>query len=314
MKPVFDAETDEQLEKVTDIVMGVLPEINGLIQRARSGALTEHQMVNELHQLVMAHGRDFHLRLQDLVIPPPDDGRGLPRLNPPYEAALAERASFDGDVPELRFGPMPDGAVPAVPVDTNARNPVVIGSMLETASAQVAAEMVQLESETARQLEPMLDQLPVQAFQRDQVPEPIGYRRGALPALRTVAEPDAVAVAVTDEQKSAWKFISTTQGRVSAANTIATLIRDYLCQRGGMHVELPPTPMKNAPSVRDAEWTMQLSGPNATQAQFTPIDAAAAAMAQQLMHVTTDPLYICVTPINTVSDRRVGWSARLVRQ
>ena len=151
MRTVYDTETDEALRRATDAVTTALPEVADIIDRARSGQLTEEQAVAELTTLVSVGGRDLALRLQDLVIPAPD-GRGLPRLNPTYEASLVERVQYDGDVPQLRFGPMAPGTSPAVPVDTDARDPIAIGLMLAEAASAVAVEAERLEAETARQI------------------------------------------------------------------------------------------------------------------------------------------------------------------
>ncbi|MFA6235210.1 MAG: hypothetical protein WC824_13630, partial [Bacteroidota bacterium] len=67
---------------------------------------------------------------------------GIPRLNPLYEAQLVERAQFDGDIPELRTGPLPEDVLPAVSVETEAHSPVAIGEMLRIAALDVQEDVL----------------------------------------------------------------------------------------------------------------------------------------------------------------------------
>ena len=80
---------------------------------------------------------------------------GLSQLNPVYEASIAERAFLDGDVPELRSGPLPEGGTPAVPVKTDSLDPVTIGLLLDIASKKVQ-----------RQLERQRDEFVLHGFDR----------------------------------------------------------------------------------------------------------------------------------------------------
>ena len=53
--------------------------------------------------------------------------------NPMFRAAIAERASIDGDVPEFRDAnePLPvEGFRPAISVVTDSLNPILVGLML----------------------------------------------------------------------------------------------------------------------------------------------------------------------------------------
>lgn len=346
MKPVYDTETDEALRRATQAVATALPEVADIIDRARSGQLTEEQAIAELTTLVTVGGRSLEMRLKDVVIPPPD-GRGLPRLNPTYESVLAERALFDGDVPQLRFGPMAPGTAPAVPVDTEARDPAAIGIMLSEASSAVAAEAERLEAETARlltaaaesgdwsEVAPRLpdevrrllpapgtivrvEDLPADVLRRDLVPDPVGYERGRMPAPVAVVEPTGVVLATlsdADRNEAAWRFLSTSQGRRSATRTIAGVVETHL--RGdGFDVTASHDRPNHWDSVAaHAEWTVNLSGPNGTQSGFAFVDTAARALATNLGRDLTPGAYTLeVVTVDTVDVRRVGWAARLVRR
>ena len=346
MKAVYDAETDEALRRATDAVAVALPEVADLIDRARSGQLTEDQAVAELTRLVTVGGRDMHMRLQDVVVPPPD-GRGLPRLNPTYEAALAERALFDGDVPHLRFGPMAPGTTPAIPVDTDARDPAAIGRMLSVASAGIAAESERLEADAAqritdaaetgdwsavalrvpdevRHLLPApgtvvrVEDLPIDVLRRDLVPDPIGYERGRTPAPVTVVEPTGAALATlsdTDRREAAWRFLSSSQGRRSATQTIAGMVEAHLRGDGFDVTASHDRPDPGVTVVAYAEWAVTLSGPNGTQSGFAFVDTAARALATNLGQGLSPGVYTLeVVTLDAVDVRRVGWAARLVQR
>jgi hypothetical protein len=346
VKTVYDTETDEALRRATDAVTAALPEVADIIDRARSGQLTEEQAVAELTTLVSVGGRDLALRLQDLVIPAPD-GRGLPRLNPTYEASLAERVQYDGDVPQLRFGPMAPGTAPAVPVDTDARDPIAIGIMLSEASSAVAADAERIEAETARMLTaaaasgdwsdvaPRLpdevrkllpapgtivrvEDLPADVLRRDLVPDPVGYERGRTPVPVAVVEPTGATLATlsdTDRCEAAWRFLSTSQGRRSATRTIATFVEAHMRGDGFDVIASHDRPDPKAAVVAHAEWAVNLSGPNGTQSGFAFVDTAARALATNLGRDLTVGAYTLeVVTVDAVDVRRVGWAARLVRR
>lgn len=346
MKPVYDAETDGALRRATASVASALPEVADIIDRARSGQLTEEQAVAELTTLVAVGGRDLHLRLQDIVVPAPD-GRGLPRLNPTYEASLVERVQYDGDVPQLRFGPMAPGTTPAVPVDTDARDPAAIGIMLATASDAVAAEAERLEAESAREITAAaesgdwsavasrlpdevrrllpapgtpvrVEDLPVDVLRRDLVADPSGYERGRVPAPVGVVEPTGAALATlsdTERGEAAWRFLSTSQGRRSATRTIAAVVETHLRGDGFDVTASHGVPDHRAEVLAHAEWSVNLSGPNGTQPGFAFVDTAARALSTKLGRDLAPIAYTLeVVTVDTVDVRRVGWAARLVRR
>jgi len=347
VKPVYDAETDEALQRATSAVTAALPEVADIIDRARSGQLTEEQAVAELTTLVSVGGRDLHLRLQDIVVPPPGD-KGLPRLNPTYESALSERVQFDGDIPQLRFGPMAPGTTPAVPVDTDARDHIAIGLMLGDAASQVSEEAERLEANVARQLTAAVESgdwsgilqhlpedvrvnllpapgevarvedLPIDVLRRDLVPDPAGYERGRLPALRTVAEPTGAVLATMsneDRGAAAWRFLSTSQGRRSATRTIATFVEAHMRGDGFDVTASSAEPDHRAEVLAHAEWSVNLSGPNGTQTGFAFVDTAARVLATKLGRDLAPIAYTLeVATVDTVDVRRVGWAARLIRR
>lgn len=156
----FPPEVAAALEKLTNDLSNASPEAKAIIEQLQRGEMDAVTGIQALMRLMDDHPelvtqtegfamtafaptRDLSEMVQsgDLAIMQPPDGTGLPRLNPLYEGALVERVQFDGDVPELRSGPLPSDATPAVPVDTDARNPVAVGMMLNQASEEVQEEL-----------------------------------------------------------------------------------------------------------------------------------------------------------------------------
>lgn len=85
------------------------------------------------------------------------DDEGRLKLNPMYEVAIVERLQFDGDIPELRMsGDIPEGGWPAVPVDTDATNPVALGLMLTRAREEVERELAALKKAREERLDAAL--------------------------------------------------------------------------------------------------------------------------------------------------------------
>jgi hypothetical protein len=282
-----------------------------------------------------------------LVIPAPS-GVGRPRLHPIYEAKLQERVSYDGDVPELRFGPLPKDGVPAVPVDTDARNPAAIGMMLEQASSEVKDEIKRIEDRHEKHVLCIIERisqgedpeavlgetLPVIAAEAGQlapealldrrfVPDPVGYARGQEPEMHKVENPEGWALAtLSDTQRHdlTWKFLSTTQGRKSATAIIRKLILVDLHMHHLRVTEWTDKVRSVPPEdiVAYHEWSVGISGPGSTQPSFSFIDTAYTVLARRLLYESegwlSTPVYLEVVPVNTVDVRKVGWAARLTRR
>jgi len=265
-----------------------------------------------------------------------DNQVGLPRLNPLYEAALIERLQYDGDLPQARTGPLAPGIKPAVPVDTDARSLVAIGHMLEDASNKVAEEVKEARQKHLDEVQALPEAKTVPkkgtlvpkkgtdlavAARGDASADPPSYRRGELPALYKVVTPSGSALALLEPEERrqrAWKAFSTTQGRRTAAPTIWKLVAEAL-RKAGMDVpdDHGGKEEEELEILATAEWTMHLGEQGTTQENFSLLDVAARALVLDLLSQLESPgvdlLGLEVNPINTVSERSVGWSARLVR-
>ena len=263
---------------------------------------------------------------------------GLPRLNPLYEAAIVERVQFDGDIPELRTGPLLEETMPAVSVETQARSPVAIGEMLRIASEDVKEEVVthqrRLGAAIAEKKMDVLDvaakhgELVAQQGERDMALELAGsaetdlaiYRRGEVPKPIKVETPNGTVMASMTEgerRTHAWKFLSTTQGRRTAVTVVRGLIQEHLAGAGfkvGVQEFKPETPSE---VIAARKWSVNLGGPGSTQPSFSFIDVASRVLAKGLLEDLKGKdipgnLSLEVTSIDQLTARVVGWAARLV--
>jgi hypothetical protein len=352
---VYGPLVDEALTELTEKLASLSPELRAAFDKFHGGTHVEEDVFRALYEalrldptleekiraLAVEQQVEATLALQrvdlragdGLVVPPPS-GVGLPRLDPLYEAHLQERAQYDGDMPELRFGGLPKGVAPAVPVDTDARDPVTVGWMLATASAEVAAEARQIEDTRIGEVQALLegateesaalifrDPANLALLDRDNLPDPVGYERGKVPALRKVEAPDGWGLlALTSEQRQqlAWRTLSTTQGRRSMVKAIRDLVGGGL-RNDRYDVEVAEGELRRVQPgdvLAYAEWSADLAGPNSTQAGFAFADVAWRSLLRKLEEALPDPQAVTleVATIDAVDVRRVGFCARLLRR
>lgn len=308
MKPEFE----QSLLTLTQRIEQEIPELGQILADGRASGADEatvlRQVMTQIEQNPSLMAKFEELAYQVLI--PTVSGQGV-RLEPTYEAAIQERIQFDGDVPELRTGSLPKNAKPAVPVVTSARNPIQIGWMLEAASESVQQEARQIEAENT---------MSMVAVERDALPDPVGYSRGQTPPLMAVeAPPGGSLAALTTEQSRAlnWGFISTTQGRRSAAKTIQDLVMEDLVKAGLQVSGGDVGPALSKDVVVYETWTVDISGQASVQPAFSYVDTAAKALTQKILAQCSSfdgPLRFDVVALNTVELRKVGWAARLVRE
>lgn len=257
----------------------------------------------------------------------------LPRLNPLIEAAIAERAQFDGDIPELRTGPLPEGMMPSVAVSSNARNPVAIGVQLQFAAIEMDEnirrhETKRLESIStstdALQLIPKHGKIVAQEGQNfDLIRRGSAntdfptYRRGRLPNLVKTTKPTGTHLATLPHKKqmdATWAAIATSQGRRSVTPTITEEIVALLSKLGfGITVRTPKEGNESPSAV--AVWSVDISQHYTLHPKFSFFDIVAHALAKTLIGKLKDKaersLTLEVAPLQQISERKVGWSARL---
>ena len=267
------------LEQIAERIRAEIPEVEAILQQggteeskllALMGLVqSDPSLVGKL-ELAASHVTtkpEDKLDYPDLVM----EGVGLPRLNPAYEAYLSERLQFDGDIPELRTGPMPESATPAIPVQTDATSPVALGLLLHEAAERMGSL-------------PELYEL----YKPGQLPPPLPIAFDSAPLLHMTSE---------ERENAAWKFVSTTQGRRSVCNTMQTELEGAL--------GLVPHSLDDADTVLgEYEWVLDLGGH--VQPGFDFVGTATRA----ILHAFKDLVgvkRVQVEAINRISDRIVGW-------
>ncbi len=311
-----------------------------ILQQVREGEITSDQAVVALHDLIKEEGileemkayseiieslaPNFEIDLADLEDLEKanrpiftETSTGIPQLNPLYEAAVIERSSIDGDVPEVRHGPLPKGGVPAVPVDTDVMDPVMIGMMLSRASDVIVRRLEKSQEalmETAEDLttdnKDLTSTLPLAAVSVE------GYEVGKPIPLMKVEKPSIQEInALTPEERAecVYKVLSTTQGRVSLCRPIYKEMKRSLEQRGFLIEDGPTT----SPPTSRACWHMRSWGAQDLNSKFNFPAVAAASLVRDLIRdhekdsPESGPMVLSVTPVNGISDRQFGWSATL---
>lgn len=359
----MDPQVANALLALISSIKEVSPEMGDILDRAKRGEIDEVQAMqwllesvrgdpslsNKLQAMAMnnlaplrderavGHFTDHFQGDLPAEVFVPRAGQGMPRMNPLYEAALIERAQFDGDMPELRTGDLPPGMLPAVPVKTAARNPIAIGAMVKKASLSMQRELTARTAERRRLAEAVAAGDPnaltiiqqhgalVAASGTDAIvqgtaaSDPEGYRRGEVPKPMVVRRPRGSALALmsdAEKHEMAWRFLSTTQGRRSAVDTIRDLTAVFLSNKGLAVEEREFNPRIRETPLAYKEWSLMLSGPASTQPAFALVDVAAKSLANGLLKELGDKRpdmsYLEVEPINQVDTRTVGWMARLM--
>jgi hypothetical protein len=296
-----------------------IPEARETLIRAQRGEITIDEAVFSLVSVLKERGKLGELaETAALAVPKEEsssplflveDERGTKKLNPLFEAAVLERASLDGDVPELRFGPLPEGGRPAIPVLTDSLDPVLVGAMLERAADQVQAQLSSALQAHAQECEALLlrggGELP---------PVPTGveiYRAGEVPQPLAVPQPERLSIPDHRAQEYNYRALATTQGRVSLARPIARRVGELL-QEAGLHVSLGSPNSE----VFQATWALQAWGQEDFSPTFNHAEVACSALAEKLLGQNPSrdlPLLLEVTPYNGIADRTFGWVAKLGR-
>jgi len=327
-KIIEDALTDFARQFASDN-----PKVAAIIEEARSGKLEEHVALHKLMEAVMSDPELQTALVQQAMITLPQAGEklaeempgiyqppsGLPRWDPAWEAQLYERIQFDEDAPELRHEALPPGVRPAVPVKNAGPNPVALGFSLHQASEEVLEEIRLLTSKIEESDETgLITTNPQTAI----ATQPEGFRPGQLPTLRETSPPTGaqlIAIPKEEQRKLAWDSFTKTQGRRSAAPTLANMISRNLKLNGIDHVDVGTHSGTMTSSkegiISKATWVVNItgSGPLSTNEGFSLMENAAAALANELATSidTEEALSIEVCTIDSYSTRLVGWAALL---
>ena len=323
---------DDLIQTLIGKAMTDTEETTAIKVRLKAGEITEEKAVQELLE-VLARDPEILAFIESSRVAPENR---LPRVDPLVEAALIERAQFDGDMPEMRTGPWRPNlnSSPAVPVALTSRDPVVGGIMLQRAADAMQKKLMEHDLKRLREIEtiyqnalPAMNETTDALVKREEpdvfalvhgsagtdLPE---YKRGEVPAMVKVevTRDDLAALTPAQRQEAAWKLLSTTQGRRSAQPVIEQLVKQDLEKRG-FEVQCREAAEVESGWLSDHKWTLKMSGPSATQASFNFIDMAARCIATGLRTKwpkdAAPKAILELTTVNRLEDRVIGWSARL---
>lgn len=300
-----------------DIMKEILKEVashpgaSEILEKANKGELTVMEAAMQIQQLIEGTATANSLvkkmdHLNDMGIDPDKmiwrHQNGEEALNPLIEAKLAERLSQDGDIPELRIGPLPEGCRPAVPVLTYAPNPVVVGLQLKKARETIENILEdQMASyvkgcEEGRFLVPPSPPIDVTHF----------YELGKTPIpmeIDPISPTELLEVTLSEKRELIHSCIGTTQGRVSCITPIQALLRVKLQEHGIKEKVV------SSHERFESQWTYQTWGPEDISEDFNPIIIAAESMFAQFIEAQPNvkELYFNIRPVNGYSDRVFGW-------
>ena len=264
---------------------------------------------------------------EDLVFRPFKDRPGYAMLHPLLMGMIVELLQFDGDVPELRTGRLPEKGRAAVPVKTTSRDPVVVGAMLRRASQEVTEQLRIAQAEHDENVARMLvavgdDRARETGLVRQEIERGAsvdGYEPGRVVAPRDVETPTAAelsAMTFSERQDLAHLTLTSTQGRRSVAPVIEDMVLARLHEAGFTGTR---TGRSDGDAIAVAEWSVLIDGGRTERnPNFNFVDVAAKALASKLCREIAGQagrltrMVLHVSPINTVSERVVGWRASLL--
>lgn len=224
-------------------------------------------------------------------------------LNPLLESSILERLFLDGDIPELRYGPLHPQGKPAIPVITETLNPIVVGEMLESASELVLTTLKEQEQRL------LAENNQANIMERPDVYNVQGlYTAGILvKPLKITPKPltELAQAPLAKQREWAYKSIATTQGRVSLAEPIRELLWKDLQKE-----ECISNGTCKTPQTFKTNWTMTTFGADDMQTGFSPALSACHAIKQEFLLSCKENRFlrdISVKPINQYADRVFGW-------
>jgi len=242
---------------------------------------------------------ELGLRLSSLIVY--EDEEGVQRLNPLYLAAISEQLQFDGDIPELRIGAMPEGVMPAVPIETDAMDLVAIGLSLEKASKNTLDEIKSYHKS-------LLAKDPFALSRLGKDADLPAYRRGRSPSFVKIDTSGSEIAILTDKERQnyAWKALSSTPGRKSVAQMLEKRIEESFPSLHRMSgVDQIP--------IDESHWQTMFGG----KEDFNP-GCGLIGLVWKSFHRFLEKYKASkrsygfeVKPVNRVSDRQAGWSLYL---
>ena len=230
---------------------------------------------------------------------------GVLILNPNLDAKIQERLFLDGDIPELRAGPIHPEGMPAVPVLTDTLNALVVGEMLEQASNFVKEELNNKLLGFVETNDPTDIVKHPEAYNLPGI-----YSAGVVVPLMEV-QPKSLGELVLSpmEKQREWvyKTISTTQGRRSLQYPLEHRMWESLLELGYVRK------VCKTPSTFNTYWQMTTWGSEDIQVGFNPANVACNSLLKDFVNKVgpTSVQDIEVQPINNYADRVFGWSVQI---
>lgn len=346
-----DEHIKERVAALSDWLADKVPEAGAVIKKLRAGEIEEQEALIELLRLTSDADlmREMKLAASKLFSDGPtakptyelaeskgsttalwSPKEGVTQLNPLHEAAIAERAQFDGDVPEARRGAFKEGMTPAIPVDTDTMNPMALGAELEAASDEILEEIESEKTEQLRYLESVsreasLGDEAALVVLAEGLPEPVSgverYRAGEKPQPLTVQKKEGTALldlSNEDRKRYAFKGYSTTQGRRSALTPLEKAVKNALADKG-VEIDVQKGSFEDPETLVSAAWTMPLGHEGSTQPNFSYLATAARSLANHLAkaveeHGMPDNPVLQLATVDAIAERVVGWKARIVSE
>jgi hypothetical protein len=348
----------DKIEQFAGSMFTAEPELVNIVRDFRQGVITEKEAMKRVYGLSARHPEfqkavesemfkafelDSHstslakfparenllerwgFEEEDLAYKPFPDRPNYAMMHPLLMGMIAELLQFDGDIPELRTGKLPEGGSPAVPVLTESRDPVMIGALLKEASQEVASELMLARSEHEANVGELAEAMGAEGanslpmkLESERGVAVQGYAPGQKAQMRRVEPPSSIDVArmpFKERQELAHKALTSTQGRRSAVPVISTMVLDSLHSEGYAGVRLGED---GTAVAAEAEWIIMIDGGKGERnPNFNFIDTAARSISAKLRRSLAGqssrytPLRLSIKPVNNISDRRVGWRATL---
>lgn len=312
--------------QVSDLLENT-PGASRVLDLVRTGKVEPEEAIMALTDLAIQAGHGEALlrasgKIESLTTTMVNPTNNLPMMNPVFEAAIAERAHLDGDVPEYRTGRIPDEGHPAVPVITDALDPVVVGMQLEHASNEVAAEIQKALEDHNQRCERLLAKVDadfpeeeretrLEITKKSLPPAPIGvkgYEAGRKPVARVGIKVNPIDTATLSPEKRRhyiYQSLATTQGRSSLTPVIQDGIVSYLKAHSINAKAGEPAPE----GAVTTNWVTTLWGAEDISEDFNPILTAIHSMCRDLMDfaINHPVFFVRVTPYHGIADRKFGW-------
>lgn len=235
-----------------------------------------------------------------------NDGKTF-KLNPIYEALLLERLQFDGDIPELRSKALHPELVPAVSVQQNNLNPILLGLAISDLEEKIQKDKKLLLKEfKEEEKEEASLAHPLEGNNWGEIPKPV-----PVSSENTVSK-RSFSLSKSKKKELAWKVLSTTQGRRSASYAISCKISSEIEELEEWFHTQSLGPNKGD---KEFEWSLKAQDKKSFSSDFSFVHMASQIFISKIRSYLEDNnlnhSYFRVKEINNYSERIFGWKVVL---